>query len=163
MELCEEAEHIGSWSEQCPCHSECTPAGEAFRAQVRARKARLRKMGNPRGFMSEHDCPYKVCRAVEFASGAALYLYKQNRYICTSYYLVIKPYKSKFVSKTLRSETANSLKGGVSGLSTPVPSEDEIGAEDSCRCPRPRFHGIERTAEQASIYNLIRIILQMLL
>ena len=72
MELCEEAEHIGSWSEQCPCHSECTPAGEAFRAQVRARKARLRKMGNPRGFMSEHDCPYKVCRAVEFASGAAL-------------------------------------------------------------------------------------------
>ncbi len=72
VDLCEEAEHVGSWSEQCPCHSDRTQVSMFFQKEVRAKKSNLRKAGKPRGFMSEEDCPYKGCRAVEFASGAAL-------------------------------------------------------------------------------------------
>ena len=72
VELCEEAEHVGAWSEQCPCHSDHTPESEVFHIQVRSRKSKLRKTMNPRGFLSEEECPYKRCRAVEFASGAAM-------------------------------------------------------------------------------------------
>ena len=72
VDVCEEAEHVGSWAEECPCHSDRGLLSESFQKGVRARKAKLRKTEKPRGFMSEEDCPYKGCRAVEFASGAAI-------------------------------------------------------------------------------------------
>ena len=70
--MCEEAEHLGSWSEGCACHSDRTAVNNAFHLRVRVQKANQRKLHRPRGFMSDIDCPFKGCRAVEFASGQAL-------------------------------------------------------------------------------------------
>lgn len=63
LDICEECDSIGNWSEGCPC---CDQKDEKSRVRSEVKKSRAVQ---PRGFRDELRCPYKGCRAVELACG----------------------------------------------------------------------------------------------
>ena len=77
LEVSEQAEFAGRWTEGCPCH-------EAELLQFAAEQAELRVVLHKHGCarrMSRHttqrlkaalDCPWRCCRAAELASGRFL-------------------------------------------------------------------------------------------
>lgn len=75
-DLAEEAEHVGSWSESCPCHSVFTEENQQYHARSNAGKRKRRKLHQPHGFLPAVDgsgsCPFQGCRAYELAAGKAL-------------------------------------------------------------------------------------------
>ena len=63
LDIAQEAEHIGNWSEGCPCHSNLE-----LKAIERVGLKR-RRLEQPRGWMQSARCPFKGCRAPELAAG----------------------------------------------------------------------------------------------
>lgn len=70
-DLSQEADHIGSWSEGCPCHSKNPAQRNLYEKQVASAKRKKRRIGE-RGFQSQESCPYHGCRSYELASGEGL-------------------------------------------------------------------------------------------
>lgn len=70
-DLSEECDHLGSWSEACPCHSNFSQQSQEFLREAEAAKRKKRRV-QPRGFMATESCPFKGCRAYELAAGQAM-------------------------------------------------------------------------------------------
>ena len=74
-DLAQEADHVGSWSEACPCHGNFTEQCQEEQVQAQARHRKRRKL-QPHGFLpvggDVGGCPFKGCRSYELAAGGAM-------------------------------------------------------------------------------------------